>query len=135
MTAHSGGRGLAPVLFALLVLLALLIGGFSLFVGYHKTFSPLEVLAQNSAWTVHLPVALGRAIGAAELLAAALLLLGLPLRRFARAGFFAAIWITLNHVAAAIVHVIHAEWHTLTQSAVVIALCLLMVELYRRRQA
>ncbi len=47
----------------LLALLVLVVGGFSLFVGYHKTFSPIEILAQNSAWTVHLPVWLGRMVG------------------------------------------------------------------------
>jgi hypothetical protein len=132
---RSEAPGMHPAVFAALVLLALLIGGFSLFVGYHKAFSPLDVLVQNSAWTVHLPVWLGRAVGWAELAAAVTLFAGLPLRRFARAGYFAAIWITLNHAVAAVVHVIHAEWHTLTQSAVVITLCVVMVALYRRRQA
>ncbi len=117
---------------AILVILALVLGGFSLFVGYHKSFSPLEELRQHSAWTVHLPVLLGRLIGWAELAAATLLIAGLAIPRLARAGYYAAIWITLNHIAAAIVHVSQEEWHTLTQSAVVITLCLLMVALYRR---
>lgn len=135
MTEQSQERHLHPALFVVLALLTLLIGGFSLFVGYHKALSPLATLAQNSAWTVHLPVWLGRAVGWAELAAAVTLFAGLPLRRFARAGYFAAIWITLNHAVAAVIHVIHEEWHTLTQSAVVITLCLAMVALYRRRAA
>lgn len=135
MTAAAPTRPLPTILFAVLIALCLLLGGFSLFVGWNKAFAPLAVLREHSAWTYHLPVVLGRAIGCAELVAAALLLLGLPLRRLARAGYLAAIWITFNHVAAAIVHVIFAEWHTLTQSAIVIALCLVMVALYRRRQS
>lgn len=135
MHENSADRLLGPLQFALLVVLAFLLGSFSLFVGWNKAFAPLEVLREHSAWTYHLPVILGRAIGWAELLAATMLLLGLPLRRFARAGSLAAVWITINHVIAAVVHVMHEEWHTLTQSAVVIAMCLVMVALYRRRAA
>ena len=133
MIAQSEGNRLHPALLVVLILLALLIGGFSLFVGYHKALSPLETLAKNSAWTAHLPVWLGRAVGWAELAAAVPLFAGLTMRRLAVAGYFAAIWITLNHMAATVIHVIHEEWHTLTQSAVVITLCLVMVAIYRIR--
>lgn len=76
---------------------------------------------------------LGRVIGWVEIAAAALLILGLFAGRLACWGSWAALWITLNHVVAAVVHIVHREWHTLPQSAVVIALCLVMVWLYRRR--
>lgn len=121
--------------FIALVLLALLLGGFSLFVGYNKALSPLEVLREHSAWTYHLPVVLGRAIGWVEMVAAAVLILGLFVPSLRRAGVWGAVWITLNHVVAAVVHVIFEEWHTLTQSAVVITLCLIMVWLYRNHAA
>ncbi|QZH73895.1 MAG: DoxX family protein [Erythrobacter sp.] len=119
--------------FVLLALLVLAVGGFSLFVGYHKAFSPIEILAQNSAWTVHLPVWLGRMVGVLEVLAASVMLLGLALRPLARIGYFAAIWITLNHVAAALIHATHDEAHALPANAVYLALCGLIVWLYRRR--
>lgn len=132
MTATRTGGRIAPIAFAALILLALLLGGFSLFVGYNKALAPLEVLREHSAWTYHLPVLLGRVIGWVEILAAAVLILGLFVPSLRRAGVWSAIWITLNHAVAAVVHVVFAEWHTLTQSAVVITLCLMMVWLYRQ---
>ncbi len=119
--------------FIVLALLVLLIGGFSLFVGYHKAFSPIATLAQNSAWTVHLPVWLGRSVGVLELLAASVMLGGLAIRALARPGYLAAIWILLNHIAAAIIHATHDEAHALPANAAYLALCALIVWLYRRR--
>lgn len=126
-------RGKRVMLVAALAVLVIPIAAFSLFVGWNKAFAPLDVLARHSAWTIHLPVFLGRAIGWLELVAAATLLAALVVPRFSRAGMFAAIWITLNNTVAAIVHVIFAEWHTLPQSAVVITLCAIMVLLFARR--
>lgn len=118
---------------ALLVLLTLPIAGFSLFVGYNKALAPLDVLAAHSAWTIHLPVLVGRAIGWLELAAAVTLILSLVTPRLARPGLYAAAWIGLNHCVAAGVHVRAKEWHTLPQSTVVIPLCLVLVWLCRRR--
>lgn len=132
MTGTHANARLAPMAFVVLALLALLLGGFSLFVGYNKALAPLEVLREHSAWTYHLPVLLGRVIGWVEIVAAAVLILGLFVPALRRAGVWSAVWITLNHAVAAVVHVIFEEWHTLTQSAVVIALCLVMVALYRK---
>jgi uncharacterized membrane protein (UPF0136 family) len=126
-------RGLSWPLFIMLLVIAGALGAFSLFVGYNKALAPLAVLREHSAWTIHLPVLLGRVIGWAEIASAVVLILGLFAGRLARWGSWAAVWITANHMVAAVVHVIQSEWHTLTQSAVVIALCLLMVWLYRRR--
>lgn len=119
--------------FVALAVLAVALGGFSLFVGYNKALAPMEVLREHSAWTIHLPVLLGRAVGWAELLAASLLLGGLIFRPLARAGFWSALWITANHVAAAGFHIAHGETHTYGQSAVTITLCLVMCWLYQRR--
>jgi DoxX-like family len=129
---HQNGRLSWPA-FIVLAVIAIALGAFSLFVGYNKAMAPLAVLREHSAWTIHLPVLLGRTVGWLEIVAAAVLILGLFLRPLVRWGSWAAVWITLNHAAAAVVHVIHAEWHTLTQSGVVIALCLAMVWLYRLR--
>ncbi|RIV87748.1 DoxX family protein [Aurantiacibacter zhengii] len=133
MRQRQTGLNLKPIAsFVALALLVVCIGGFSLFVGWNKAFAPLDILARHSAWTIHLPVWLGRTIGWLELFAAAVLFAGLIIPKLARFGMFAAIWITLNHVAAAIVHIIFAEWHTLPQSAVVITLCVVMVLLFAR---
>ena len=129
----SASRAGGWVGYALLVPLALAIGGFSLFVGYNKALAPLAVLAEHSAWTIHLPVLLGRALGWLEMLAAATLIASLALPRLATAGTAAAIWIALNHAIAAVVHVQHAETQTYRQSAVMIALCLVLIALCARR--
>lgn len=117
----------------LLIVLTLLLGGFSVFVGWNKAFAPLDVLREHSAWTIHLPVMLGRLIGLAELVAAALLAAALLVPRTARWGLLGAGWISANHVVAGIVHVIHREWHTLTQTGVVLALCALWLWLWLHR--
>ena len=123
----------AVVNWVALAALVIPIGGFSIFVGWNKANAPIEILAEHSAWTYHLPVWLGRTVGWMELVAAAVLFAGLLIPKFSRAGMFAAIWITLNHIVAAIVHIIFAEWHTLTQSAIVITLCVIMVLLFAQR--
>lgn len=135
MIGDSSKPGLSKGAFAVLALIVIVLGGFSLFVGYNKALSPLEVLREHSAWTYHLPVLLGRAIGWVEIVAAAVLILGLGLRPLRPWGVWAAIWITLNHAVATVVHVIFEEWHTLTQSAVVLVLCGIMIWLYRRLAA
>ncbi|NCP18984.1 MAG: hypothetical protein GW855_07495 [Erythrobacter sp.] len=130
-TGNSRARSILIVV--LLCILVVPIGAFSLFVGWNKAFAPLEILAEHSAWTIHLPVIVGRAIGILELIAATALFAALAVPRLARIGMYAAIWITLNNVVAAIVHIIFAEWHTLPQSAVVITLCVIMVLLFASR--
>lgn len=130
-TERQVGLGHLPAL--ALILLAVALGGFSAFVGWNKAFAPLEVLAEHSAWTYHLPQVLGRMLGWLEMIAVGVLLLGLVVAPLARWGLWAAVWIALNHAVAAVVHVFHAEWHTLPQSAVMITLCLVLVALYRRR--
>ena len=116
-----------------LVLLALPIAAFSLFVGFNKALAPMNVLVEHLAWTIHLPVMVGKAVGWLEMLAASVLLLSLAVRRLRRTGFYAAAWIALNHSVAAIVHVSAQEWSTLSQSAFVIPLCLVLTWLCARR--
>ena len=113
--------------------LTLPLGAFSAFVGWNKAFAPLDVLRQHSAWTIHLPEMLGRAVGWLELAAVAALVLGLALPRFARWGLAGAAWISANHAVAGVVHVIHEEWHTLTQTGVVLVLCAIWLWLWRAR--
>ncbi|MEZ5742437.1 MAG: DoxX family protein [Sphingomonadaceae bacterium] len=133
MDRAQGSRGLHRGLLAALVLLSLLLGAFSAFVGWNKAFAPLDVLREHSAWTIHLPIWLGRVVGWLEMLAVAMLFAALAMPRLARFGLLAAAWITINHSVAAIFHVVNAEWHTLTQSAVLIPLCFAMTGLWWRR--
>ena len=131
--SKSGSRHTHWAAQAALVILALPIAAFSLFVGFNKAFAPMEVLVEHLAWTIHLPVLVGKAVGWLEMLAASLLLLSLAASRLRRAGFYAAAWITLNHAVAALVHVSAKEWSTLTQSSFVIPLCLALTWLCWRR--
>lgn len=135
MIGDANKASMSKGAFAVLAVIVIVLGGFSLFVGYNKALSPLEVLREHSAWTYHLPVLLGRAIGWVEIAAAAVLILGLGMRPLRPWGVWAAVWITFNHAIAAVVHVIFEEWHTLTQSAVVLVLCGVMIWLYRRLAA
>lgn len=133
MDTTSGNKAGAMIAFVALVILTLLLGGFSAFVGWNKAMSPLEVLREHSAWTIHLPVLLGRIVGWLEMASVAALATALVVPRLARWGLAGAAWISANHVVAAGFHVAYAEWHTLTQSAVVITLCALWVWLWLGR--
>ena len=112
--------------------IAAVIGGFSLFVGFNKALAPLDVLRAHTAWTIHLPMPLGRTLGWLEIGAALVLIGSIFLPSKARAGFLAAAWITLNHAVAAVVHMIHREFGALPQSAVLITLCLALLALQWR---
>lgn len=129
----EAGQPMSRPALGTLVLLTLLLAGFSAFVGWNKAFAPVEILREHSAWTYHLPVLLGRLVGWLEMAAVVTLLLALMRPRLARLGRIAAAWITANHAVAAVVHVIHEEWHTLTQSAVVLLLCAIWLWLWRAR--
>lgn len=118
-----------------LILLALPIAAFTLFVGYNKALAPMQVLVEHLAWTTHLPEPLGRAIGWVEVATSLVLLLSIVLPRLKRAGLLAAAVIAFNHSVAVLVHIGAAEWSTLGQSAVLVPLCLVLVCLCRRRAA
>lgn len=133
MDKTTGTRGSGAVTLVILVILTVLLGGFSAFVGWNKAFAPLEVLREHSAWTIHLPVLLGRLVGWLEMASVAALAGALLVPRLARWGLAGAAWISANHIVAAGFHVAYAEWHTLTQSAIVITLCVLWVWLWQRR--
>lgn len=93
----------------------------------------MEVVTEHLAWTIHLPVILGKLVGWLEVLAVITLMASLAAKLLRRAGFYAAAWIVLNHSVAAVVHVVAREWSTLTQSAVVIPLCMVLAWLCWRR--
>ena len=129
----DAGRKMSRPAVGVLVLLTLLLGGFSAFVGWNKAFAPLDILREHSAWTYHLPELLGRTVGWLEMAAVLALLMALVRPRLARLGLIGAAWIGANHAVAAVVHIIHEEWHTLTQSGIVLVLCAIWVWLWRAR--
>ena len=133
MDKTSNKKALAIIALIALVILTVVLGGFSAFVGWHKATAPLELLRENSAWTIHLPVLLGRIVGWLEMVAVAALTAALLVPRLARWGLAGSAWIAANHIVAAGFHVAFEEWHTLTQSAVVTTLCAIWVWLWQRR--
>lgn len=109
--------------------LAILIGGFALFVGWHKATAPIGLLREVTAWTIHLPLLAGRLVGVFEMLAACALLLSLAAPRFAMAGAWGAVGIAGLNTAGAAVHYLHAETGTYAQSAVMVPLCFILAAL------
>ncbi len=132
-TQTIGRRATKIVMWGALIASSLLIGCFTAFVGWNKAFAPFSVLVEHTAWTIHLPIWFGRLVGWLEMSAAAALLLSVPFTRLARSGLFAALAITFVHSIAATVHAIYGEWHTLAQSAIVVALCVLLVTMHSWR--
>ena len=105
------------------------------FFGYFKTFASIAVLAQHHAWTLALPVAAGRIVGATELAAALALLLGgasARWHRFARGG---ALYLIVNQACAAAVHLARGETGALPQNALLAGLAAIVAAFIVRRQA
>nr|WP_246448022.1 DoxX family protein [Novosphingobium flavum] len=98
------------------------------FVGWNKAFAPLAELARHGAWTVHLPAALGRAVGWSELVCA-LALLGAVLPAGLCWCRSAALVLIANQLIAAAVHTVRGETAALPQNGVLIALLLLVAAL------
>ncbi|HKT86043.1 MAG TPA: DoxX family protein [Novosphingobium sp.] len=104
-----------------LALAALPLAAFFAFVGWYKAFASMASLAAYHAWTVWLPLPLGRAVGWSEL-ACAILLLGVVNRHlipFVRAS---ALVLIVNQLVAAVVHAVHDEVAALPQNIVLIAM-------------
>jgi len=126
-------RLLGILLMAATVALTLLLSAFHGFVGWHKAFSPYEELARHSAWTVHLPMWAGRAVGWTELAATAALLAALLKPALARVGVWAcAIFIAMECVATA-VHYFTRDGGSLLQNGVSISLTVALAWLHARR--
>ncbi len=106
----------------LLIMGALPLAAFFAFVGWFKTFAPLATLAEHLAWTLALPVALGRSIGATELLAAGALAVGSLWPGHERWALAAALYLIANQACAALVHLQRGEAGALPQNAVLAAL-------------
>jgi uncharacterized membrane protein YphA (DoxX/SURF4 family) len=109
-------------------LVALLLAGFFLFVGWNKGFAPVSDLARHHAWTVFLPEWAGRLVGWSEMACALALVAGLwP--RWAPLASASALVLIANQAVAAAVHWQHGETASLPQNAVLILLLALVVRL------
>lgn len=117
----------------LLAALTLLLGAFHGFVGWHKAFSTHEQLVQHAAWTMHLPMWLGKLVGWVEMVVTAALLLALVRPALARVGYWCCIYFIVLEVVAAAVHYVMQDGGSLLQNAVSIALTALLAWLYARR--
>jgi len=116
-----------------LVALTLLLGAFHGFVGWHKAFSTHEELVQHAAWTMHLPIGLGKAVGWIEMIVTAALLVALVRPRLARMGMWACSVFILMELAATVTHYLTQDGGSLMQNAVSITLTAALARLYATR--
>lgn len=101
------------------------------FVGWYKmTATPAE-LAQHSAWTVHLPVWLGKLVGVSEVVTAAALC-GLVHPATRQAARIAALTLIINQAIASCFHVAFGEISALPQNLVLALLALAVAMLAPR---
>ena len=118
----------------LLVALTLLLGAFHGFVGWHKAFSSHEELVQHAAWTMHLPMWLGKFVGWTEMVVTAALLVALVVPQLARVGFWACLAFIAMELAATVTHYVTQDGGSLVQNAVTISLTALLAWLYAKKQ-
>jgi hypothetical protein len=118
-----------------MVALTLLLCAFHGFVGFHKAFSTYEELVQHSAWTMHLPMWLGRTVGWVEMVATAILLAALPWPRLARTAMWICLYFAAMEVVAGAVHHLTQDGGSLTQNALAIFLTLVLAALHATRPA
>lgn len=118
----------------LLIALTLLLGAFHGFVGWHKAFSTHEELVKHSAWTMHLPMWLGKSVGWIEMVVTAVLLLAMVRPRLARAGFWACIVLIVMEMVSSVTHYVTQDGGSLVQNALSIALTALLAWLYALNQ-
>ena len=116
-----------------LTALTLLLGAFHGFVGFHKAFSTQEELVQHAAWTMHLPMWLGKTVGWVEMIVTAGLLVALFQPRLWRIGMWGSIWFAVLEVVAGIVHYVTQDGGSLVQNAVSILLTATLAWLFALR--
>ena len=117
----------------LLAALTLLLGAFHGFVGWHKAFSSHDELVRHSAWTMHLPVWLGKLVGWTELILTAALFLALVRPKQARIGVWVCILFIAMELTSAVTHYVTQDGGSLAQNAVAITLTGLLAWLYSLR--
>jgi len=113
--------------------LTLLLGAFHGFVGWHKALSSHEELVRHAAWTMHLPVWLGKVVGWTEMIVTTALLVALVRPKLARVGVGACVIFIVMELAAAVTHYVTRDGGSLAQNAVTISLTALLGWLYSLR--
>jgi hypothetical protein len=124
---------LGAIRLLVLTALTLLLGAFHGFVGWHKAFSTHEELVRHAAWTMHLPIGLGKAVGWIEMIVTAVLLVALARPPLARMGMWACIVLILMELAATMTHYLTQDGGSLMQNAVSITLTAVLAWLYATR--
>lgn len=119
---------------ALIAALCLPLAAFFGFVGWYKAFAPLAELAAHNAYTVHLPVLLGRALGWFEMAGALALALGLLLLRLILAQRMFALALAAEQIGSTWIHWHHGELGMIAQNSLLIA-ALATIYLLGRRLA
>ena len=127
------GRPMGALRLFVLVALTLLLSAFHGFVGWHKAFSTHAELVQHAAWTMHLPMWLGKAVGWTEMAVTAALLLAMVRPPLARVGYWACILFIVMELAATVTHFVTRDGGSLVQNAVAISLTALLAWLYVAR--
>jgi hypothetical protein len=116
-----------------LVALTLLLCAFHGFVGWHKAFSTHEELVQHAAWTMHLPMWLGKTVGWIEMIVTAALLVAMVRPKQARIGMWACVVFIAMELAATVTHYMTQDGGSLVQNAVTITLTAVLAWLYVAR--
>jgi DoxX-like family len=117
----------------LLVALTLLLCAFHGFVGWHKAFSTHEELVQHAAWTMHLPMWLGKLVGWTEMIVTAALMGALVRRSWAAVGFWSCIIFIAMELMATVTHYATQDGGSLVQNAVTISLTAVLAWLHSIR--
>lgn len=133
---QSGQAGRWPVMArkGLLIVLAIPMAAFFVFVGFYKAFAPMAELARHGAWTAHVPEWIGRPMGWTELVGAVAMALAAIPGLGRRVGPFAsrmAVWLALSQVVSAWVHVTHGEASALPQNLFLFVTLLVIAGLCR----
>jgi ABC-type antimicrobial peptide transport system permease subunit len=118
----------------LLVALTLLLCAFHGFVGWHKAFSSHAELVQHTAWTMHLPIWLGKLVGWLEMGLTAALLAALLRPSLARLGVWSCVAFVVLELVSAATHQLMRDGASLAQNALTVVLTALLAWLYAQRR-
>ena len=119
---------------ALIAALCLPLAAFFGFVGWYKAFASLAELASHNAFTVHLPVWLGKALGWFEMAGGLTLLTGAITTRAHRAMQGFALALAVEQVGSSLIHWRYGETGMIGQNGLLIAMLLAVAWLARAKK-
>ena len=125
----------ALVRLGLIALLTLPLVAFHGFVGWHKAFSSHAELVLHTAWTAHLPEALGKVIGWLEIGPTVALLAALLRPHLARLGVVACAAFVVLEAISLLTHQVMSDGAPALQNVVSILVTALLAWLYAQRAA